>query len=158
MNRQQIGDFTKRISQGNRSELVVILYEIFFAYLDDAGEAYREDRWDDCRDFLRKAQRAIDELRGALDFSYELAGRLDAVYRFCKDSIARCMYMRTLEGANQARALMEKLYDAFAKVAEQDDSPPLMKNSQQVYAGYTYGRDDVSEAYEGDEKNRGYLA
>ena len=40
MKKEQIVDFTRRISQANRSGLVVVMYDIFFTYLDDA----RHDR------------------------------------------------------------------------------------------------------------------
>ena len=42
MEKEQILDFTRRISQSNRSGLTVINYEIIFAYLDDAKKAYQE--------------------------------------------------------------------------------------------------------------------
>ena len=40
MKKEQIVDFTRRISQANRSGLVVVMYDIFFTYLDDARAAY----------------------------------------------------------------------------------------------------------------------
>jgi len=42
--KEQILDFTRRISQSNRSGLTVINYEIIFAYLDDAKKAYQEEK------------------------------------------------------------------------------------------------------------------
>ena len=42
MEKEQILDFTRRISQSNRSGLSVINFEIIFAYLDDAKKAYQE--------------------------------------------------------------------------------------------------------------------
>ena len=33
-------EFTRRLTQCNASEMIVIQYEIFFTYLDDALEAY----------------------------------------------------------------------------------------------------------------------
>ena len=52
---------------------------------------------------------------------------------------------------------MRKLYVSFEKVAENDTSAPIMKNTQQVYAGYTYGRDDVVENCQELNKSRGFL-
>lgn len=40
MKKEQIVDFTRRISQANRSGLVVVMYDIFFTYLNDARAAY----------------------------------------------------------------------------------------------------------------------
>ena len=44
-----------------------------------------------------------------------------------------------------------------AQVAAADDSAPLMDNAQQVYAGLTYGRGELTENPAPGE-NRGYLA
>ena len=47
MKKEQIVDFTRRISQANRSGLVVVMYDIFFTYLDDARAAYDAAYWDE---------------------------------------------------------------------------------------------------------------
>lgn len=157
MKKEQIGDFTRRISQCNRSGLVVVMYDIFFVYLDDAKEAYENKEWEDYKEALRRAQRSIDELLSALNFSYDLAKNLYSIYVFCRDSLAKSMYKRDLTDMENARRLMEKLYDGFVHAAEQDKSEPLMKNTQQVYAGYTYGRDDLVETCQDSDISRGFL-
>lgn len=158
MKKEQIVDFTRRISQSNRGELVVIMYDIFFAYMEDVREAYEAEEWDAYKDALRKGGRTIDELISALNFTYELAGNLYSIYVYCKDSLAKSMYKRNLADMEQAERLMRKLYDGFVQVAKQDTSAPLMKNTQQVYAGYTYGRDDLVETYQNSDTSRGFLA
>lgn len=157
MKKEQIGDFTRRISQCNRGELVVVMYDIFFAYVEDARHAYEAEEWDAYKDAIRKAQRTIDELISSLNFSYELAGNLYSIYVFCKDSLAKSMYKRNTADMESAAGFMEKLYDGFVHAAEQDTSAPLMKNTQQVYAGYTYGRDDLVETCQDTNKSRGFL-
>ena len=139
MKKEQIVDFTRRISQANRSGLVVVMYDIFFTYLDDARAAYDAADWDAYKEALRRAQRAIDELISALNFSYDMAKNLYSIYVFCRDSIAKSLYKRDLADA------------------EQDHSEPLMKNTQQVYAGYTYGRDNLVETCQDSDSSRGFL-
>ena len=39
MKKEQIMDFTRRISQSNRGGLVIVIYDIFFAYMEDTKEA-----------------------------------------------------------------------------------------------------------------------
>ena len=52
---------------------------------------------------------------------------------------------------------MTKLKAAFEEVAKQDTSEPLMENTQQVYAGLTYGKGSLNEVLMSrDEYNRGY--
>ena len=55
------------------------------------------------------------------------------------------------------REVMGKLKEAFQEVAKQDYSAPVMKNTQQVYAGLTYGKGSLNEVLlTGNDSNRGY--
>lgn len=157
MKKEQMQEFTRRICQCNRSGLIVVLYEILFAYLEDAKEAMEKRDWDSYKEAIRKSERAIEELMSILNFSYELAEELYRIYTFCRDSLAKAMYKRELEEIEQAERLMRKLYSAFVIVAGQDTSAPLMRNTQQVYAGYTYGRDDLVETYQDLDNSRGFF-
>jgi len=54
---------------------------------------------------------------------------------------------------------MNKLYDAFSQIAKEDTSEPIMKNTETVYAGYTYGKNSLNEAaFDGTQSSRGFLA
>lgn len=157
MKKEQIQEFTRRISLCNRGELVVIMYDIFFAYLNDVKETYESENWEEFKGSIRGTQRALGELISALDFSQELAKNLFSIYVFCRESLAASMYKRDLEGVLNAERLMMKLYNGFVKAAEQDTSPPLMSNTQQVYAGYTYGKDDLIETCQDFDASRGFF-
>ncbi len=157
MRKEQIQDFTRRISQCNRGGLVVIMYEIYFAYLADAREAYAKKEWEEFKRALRMGERTLDEMISALNFSYDMAKNLYSIYVFCRDSLAKSMYKRDLEDLEHTERLMRKLYSSFVEVAKSDTSAPLMSNTQQVYAGYTYGRDDLVETYENLDTSRGFL-
>lgn len=158
MEKEQILDFTRRISQSNRSGLTVINYEIIFAYLDDAKKAYQEEKWEAFKVALRKAQNSVGELMQTLDFSYDISRNLYRIYVFCKDSLAAAMYKRSLTEIENAEKMLRKLYQSFCKVAETDSSAPMMKNTQQVYAGYTYGKGDLVENCQELDKSRGFFA
>ena len=158
MKKEQIGDFTRRISQCNKGGLIVVMYDIFFIYTKDAQEALAAGDREAYKNGLRGAQRTLDELLGALDFSYELAKDLYSIYVFCRNLLAKAMYKQKPEEISQAVRLMETLYDAFRQVAEADKSAPLMQNAQQVYAGYTYGRDELVETCRITDTGRGFLA
>lgn len=157
MKKEQIQDFTRRISQANRSELTLVTYDMFFAYTNEAKAAFAEDDWQACREAIRGAIRCVQELLDTLDFSYDLAQELYPLYRYSRDSLSETMYKKRLDGLDHAELVMGKLRAAFAEVARQDDSQPLMSNAQQVYAGYTYGKGDVVESYQTPDQSRGFL-
>ena len=158
MKKEQILDFTRRISQCNRSGLIVVMYDIYFVYLNGAKSAYEKGTWEEYKENLRKAQRMIDELISSLNFSYDLAKELYRIYVFCRDSLATALYRRDIGELVTAEELMRKLYTAFEQVAGTDKSGPLMSNTQQVYAGYTYGRDDLVETCQDSDTSRGLFA
>lgn len=157
MKKEQIQEFTRRISQSNKGGLVIVMYDILFAYLTEAKEAYDKEQWDSYKKAVRHAQRTIDELISALNFSYDLASELYRIYVFCRDNLAKAVYKRDIEELLLSERLMKKLYTAFSEIMKQDKSAPLMSKTQQVYAGYTYGRDDLVETYENYDTSRGFL-
>ncbi len=50
MKKEQIMDFTRRISQSNRGGLVIVIYDIFFAYMEDTKEAHDNGEWENYSD------------------------------------------------------------------------------------------------------------
>ena len=146
MQKAQIQEFTSKITRSNRTGLTVVTYEILFAYLADARTALGEARFEDYKKALRQGQKCISELIGTLDFSYELAAELYQIYAYGKELLANAMFKRSEAEIDECETLLKMLYTSFLKVAETDTSAPLMKNTEQVYAGYTYGRNDVNSS------------
>ena len=146
MQKEQIQEFTSKITLSNRTGLTVVTYEILFVYLADAKCALKEERYDDYKQVIRQAQKCISELMVTLDFSYELAAELYRIYSYSKELFAKAMYKRSEIEISECENLMRMLYVSFVEVAKTDKSAPLMKNTEQVYAGYTYGRSDVNSS------------
>ena len=156
MQKEQIQEFTSKITLSNRSGLTVVTYEILFAYLEDARSALKEERFEDYKQVIRQAQKCISELMVTLDFSYGLAAELYRIYAYAKELLAKAMYKRSEAEIDECESLMRMLYTSFVEVAKTDDSAPLMKNTEQVYAGYTYGRSDVNSSSDANP-SRGFF-
>ncbi len=156
MQKEQIQEFTSKITLSNRTGLTVVTYEILFAYLADAKSALKEERFDDYKQALRQAQKCISELMVTLNFSYELATELYRVYAYGKELLAKALYKRSETEIDECESLMKMLHTSFVEVAKTDDSAPLMKNTEQVYAGYTYGRSDVNSSSDANP-SRGFF-
>ena len=152
-------DFTRRLSQCNRGGMIVIIYDIFFAYEDDARSALQAQNWVAWKQAIHKMQETLDELIYSLDFSYKIAGNLYQLYSYFKVVLAKLLYTRQEEGLTEVSEMMHKLYLSFCEAAKQDQSKPLMSNTQQVYAGMTYGRSDLNENYMSiQDTQRGFFA
>ena len=150
-------DFTRRLSQCNSGGMIVIIYEICFAYMEDARQAHAKGRHDEMKAAIRKAQNVLDELIGSLNFAYEISSNLYALYVFCKNALARTLYENRMDGLEEADKVMRRLYHSFAEAAKQDTSAPIMSNTQQIYAGMTYGRNQLNENDMDYDRQRGFF-
>ena len=139
--------FTRRITQANRTQLVVIVYEMLLVYLEDA---FRQN--------LRMARECIGQMRTSLNFKYDLSKNLFAIYNFADRELAKNIYGTKTDNIDVLKVIFNKLRDAFYKISEQDTSESLMDNIQDVYAGLTYGRSDLNESLVNYDAKRGYLA
>lgn len=150
-------DFTRRLSQCNSGGMIVIIYEICFAYMEDARQAHAKGRHDEMKAAIRKAQNVLDELIGSLNFAYEISSNLYALYVLCKNELARTLYENRMDGLEEADKVMRRLYHSFAEAAKQDTSAPIMSNTQQIYAGMTYGRNQLNENDMDYDRQRGFF-
>ena len=135
--------------------MIVIIYEI--AYMHDVRTAYESGNHDEMKASIRKAQNVLDELMGSLNFAYEMSNNLYSLYMFCKNELARVLYENRLEGLEEAEKIMRRLYHSFAEAAKSDTSAPIMSNTQQIYAGMTYGRNQLNENDMNYDNQRGFF-
>ena len=149
--------FTLRITQANPTELVVILYEMLLGYLEDAEEAAGNDM-QLFHDAARKARGCLNELMGSLHMEYEPAPALMQLYMYCIRRLATGEQRRHMGPLEEIRRVVEPLRDAYRQLAAQNSAGPVMRNSQTVYAGLTYGRNTLTENMADQGTNRGMLA
>ena len=97
MNREQVKDFTRRISQCNRGGMIVVIYDIFFAYVTEAEDAFSRKENEQFQESVRTAEKCIDELMRALDFKYAVSKDLYSLYVFAKESLAKSVMRNGLE-------------------------------------------------------------
>lgn len=150
-------DFTIRLSQCNKGEMIVILYDIAFTYLNEARDAKLADNAEEYKHALRNAQDVLNTMIKALDFSYEISKQLHPLYVFARNQLAKATYQYKEDGIVEAEKILRRLYEAFKEAAKTDTSGPLMQNVQQVYAGMTYGKSDLNESYMNYDVQRGFL-
>ncbi len=151
-------DFTLRISQANRTEMVVVLYDILFCYLEEAKEASEKALWESFCTSLEKARSTISELMASLNLETEIGKNTLSLYFYCIRRIAKGVYQKDGTVTEEVEGLLRPLRDAYAKVAMQNPEGPVMGNSQTVYAGLTYGKNQLTENLADQGSNRGMFA
>lgn len=159
MDNAQKQEFTRRITNSNPAGLVVVIYDIFFAYAKEARTYYEKGERENFHSSLRKAEEAVIQLQDSLDFSYPIAKQLYALYRFATEQMAACFYKNNLDGLDAAQKVLSNLYVGFEQAARQDTSEPLMKHTQRVVAGMTYGKgSSLNETLQDSDNSRGFFA
>lgn len=157
MNKEAIKTFSYRISQASKTELVVIMYDMAQEYLKDAIQALNDDDKIGFCNNIRQVKRVIDELSSGLDMQYEIANELFVLYMQADKILIRCLARMDNQGLDKVENMLNKLRESFYKLSKDDDSGPVLKNVQQVYAGLTYSSAGGSnEIYNDPVNNRGY--
>jgi flagellar protein FliS len=133
-------DFTLRITQANKSDLIVILYEMTLAYLADAKDGYAAKDYKANRQSLNRARACVNELITSLHFEHEIAVCLLSLYIYIHGELAKAELEWDDSHIDNAAKVVTALHGAWKTISQQDDSPALMENTETVYSGLTYGR------------------
>ncbi len=142
MTKSEINEFTKRIAQSNKTQLIVITYEIIVNYIESAQNSGSD------RDFIyniQKAQQFLNDLTSALDYSYELSYDLLSLYSFANRCFVKSIARKQDCNLDTIKNMMLKLRESFEKVSREDKSGPVIKGAEPVYAGITYGKGSLNE-------------
>ncbi len=155
MDRETIQEYTIRVTQSNRTELVVTIYDLIILSIREAKEFAGQKDVRQYRQSLGRAQGLIKELISALDFKYSISGELLSLYMFVNRKITKAVLRNRPEELEGLDRVINNLREAFAQL--KDDSGPVMSNTQKVYAGLTYGRTSLTETIS-EDSNRGFKA
>lgn len=159
MKQEELNAYSVRVTQANKTQLVVITYEVILNSIVSAKEAYKNQDWFAYNKDLKRAQKLLNELMGALDFKFRLSFELMSLYQFCGTCIVKGMYQKTVNELDTVEGVISRLQAAFEIVAKQDLSAPVMQNTQAIYAGLTYGKHSLNEVFlNEDETKRGFRA
>ena len=159
MTKEKQQDFAMRISQANRTELLVVTYDILLEETESALEYYSNGDIGQYRVSLKTAQKFVAELMSTLDYTYPISGELLRLYEYVQRLLIKSDISGKPDRLESAENVIAGLRKAFAKVAESDDSAPLMENTQKVFAGLTYTKGSLNETdLDPNLAGRGFLA
>ena len=155
MTSQEINDYGVKISQANKTELIVIMYEMAIKYIDDGLECLNNNNVEEYRLNLKRSKAVINELTSVLDMSYVISFELRSLYVFMNNVLVRADIRVETEELKRVREMLVKLSKSFKKVSAEDTSGPVMENTQQLYAGLTYSKTSLNvDMY--NDVNRGF--
>lgn len=157
MKKEKLQEFTLRITQSNRTQLVVVIYEIILSYMEDAKESLEASDLESFMEALDKSMGFVKELVGALDFQYEISAQLFSLYLYVNKCLNRARVKKDASELKGVRIVIEGLKKSFEEIAKTDKTGPVMKNTQAVYEGFTYGKDSKNQVFQNGEENRGFM-
>ncbi len=150
-------EFTRRISQANSTDMVVVIYDIAIAYIDEAKAAFETSDRTALEGSVIHIRRSINELISSLNYEYSPAGEMLQLYIYCSRRLTALSSAKDAGALDEVRSILSRLREAYAQIADTNKSGPVMSNSESVYAGLTYGRGTLNENVVGNS-NRGFLA
>ncbi len=158
MTQEKKQEFTLKISQANKTQLITILYEMVIEYISDAMDDFSVGSRESADKNINLAQSCIDELIMSLKMEYDLAKSLRNIYIFSKKELTAAAGGCNMHRMWRVKQNFKKLWEAYKVLEKEDESQPLMGNIQTVYAGLTYGKYRLNEDVTAVSMNRGYMA
>ncbi len=158
MNKDKISAFTLKIASSNGCGLISVLYEIYREYESEALRYFEAGKVNDAVAALKKCAEVVNHLQKDLNFNYEVSRNLYALYDYVQRNVSKSIYKANSDGLLEAKRVMDDLGDAFSTIAKKDSSAPVMRNTQYVMAGLTYGKGTLNEHLIGNQSSRGFWA
>ena len=158
MTQEKKQEYTLRITQANKTQMITIIYEMTMDYLNDAIDALAIGKRADADRSIGYAQNCIDELLRSLDMRYELAKNLHKIYIFSKRELMVAGAKGSSHRIWKVIQNFRQLHSAYLELEKADESAKLMGNTQTVVAGLTYGRFCLNEDVTAVSMNRGLMA
>ncbi len=145
MTKEKIQEYSRKVASSTRTGLVVVTYEIIIEYLKLAQEAYDKGDEEGFIFNVKKAKQFVNQLSSCLDLQYDVSKSLLDLYLFANKALHVSILRKQPFDMEAITAMMERLKSAFEVVESEDRQGSVMKNSEQIYAGYTYGRNGLNE-------------
>lgn len=156
MTAEQKKEFTRKITQANSAQLIVILYDIALVYVDDAITFMEKGDMVNAKIQADFAKKSLEEMINNLHFEYQLAKSLHQIYLSMKKSLREGIRDKKKELLISVKNNLQKLRDAYEGIVFQDESAPIMSHTQTVVAGLTYGRKSLNENLSDAGSDRGF--
>ena len=155
MTKELVQDYTLKISQASRTQIIVIMYDMTERYIADAKKSLEADDYEGFLTNLKAASRVILDLEASLDLKYELGAYLLKIYQLLQKRISEAIVKKDADLLTKVSEVMGKLKESFEELAQNYDKEPVMGNTQSVYAGLTYAKGNLVENVS-DKSTRGF--
>lgn len=148
MTKEKMNEYTLRVTQANTSQLAVVIFDIILDYLEEGVLSYKQGDVDEFAQCIVKAQQFHQELMAMLSLDNAVAIDVLSIYLFVNKQLILSNIKKEPVNLEPCINIMKKLRASFKEISKKDTDSSLMKNTQQVYAGLTYGRGYLKESFD----------
>jgi len=107
----------EQVAIATPAERLMLIWAKLMADVEKADEAMREGDHEKANNRLIAAQQILVILSTTLDHSWEGAGRLDALYRWCWEKLVEANVRWSPQSLHEARSVLAQLHEAWSKAA-----------------------------------------
>ncbi|MBE5832247.1 MAG: flagellar protein FliS [Butyrivibrio sp.] len=158
MTQERKKEYTLRITQANKTQMITILYEMVLDYMKEARDAISVGDKEQAALKLGYAQSCIDELIRSVNLNIDLGKMLHQIYIFSKKELMVAGINSSIHRIWKVEQNFKTLHAAYKELEREDKSAPTMGNTQSVFAGLTYGKYSLNEDVTASSMNRGIMA
>ncbi len=164
MTKEKKNEFTLRISQANKSELIIILYEMTICYIEDVvnlshtsdtGVANVSNNTE-FQIAVKRATGCIEEMQANLHYEYELAKNLKQIYLYMKKQLRMAGLTGDVSALDTVIRELTSLKEAYESIKDCDTSASVMSHTQTVVTGMTYDKNSILDSLTTEYTGRGY--
>lgn len=150
-------EFSARIGSANSSQLILIIYEIMLIHLGEAMDYHEKKQRMEFSKSIKKSRDCLEELYISIEPENDLAENFAQIYTYCGNELTQADIYFDNTPLKQVEEIMDRFREAYTKAARNDTSAPIMTNTETIYAGLTYGKNDLNENLGVQSNNRGFL-
>lgn len=147
-----------QVANATRGQLLKITYDLLLGSLDNVKKYGQEKAEKEFGVEIGRSRQILQELIDTLDFKQAISRDLLRLYVYINGLLIKSLMVYDASLIDEAKGLINQLLEGWEEaIANDPKSIKVMDNAQQVYAGLTYGKNDLNESVL-DNNNRGYKA
>lgn len=158
MTKEQIQNFTLRISNANKTDMMAILYDMGIEYLNGAIDAIKECNYKEFSDEIYRFRGVNRELMDSVNNETLIGRNFLSIYVFMGRLVSEALINRDSEPLKHVIGMLGKMSETYKELGKKDSSGPVMEHAETVYSGFTYNRNRETDSISSADINRGFLA
>lgn len=135
-------DYIARLSNATPLQLVIITYDIMLEHIDSA--LINVSDYSNLSDDITKTQKLLSTLITSLNLEIDISKELLNLYMYINKLLLSCTVKINLKNKEeelkviliQVKQILTSLLHSWKSIDDTDE--PVMANSQQIFAGFTY--------------------